>query len=223
MNKLISSLPSLLDRLTYIRHRLRSRRGSSRARHNSCCFIIQPDSCRTSGDEIAEGVSLSFRKDLWISMQSQRRRHARIEHRPASGERWTGNRPHRPHCRRSYSFEASRRLRLSVYQAGGYDPFLFAHVPGQTRAEVSQRRKAVQSYFYDSRYVSLGIIPAVLIILNNFLGVSERPMPGWSVVNGFVTGQHGICRGLALDLKPIRSVKRLFKYHFIFYIPKTRS
>lgn len=35
-------------------------------------------------------------------------------------------------------------------------------------------------------------------------GVSERPMPGWSVVNAYLTGQHGICRGLALDLKPVR-------------------
>lgn len=37
-------------------------------------------------------------------------------------------------------------------------------------------------------------------------GVSERPMPGWALINGYITGQHGICRGLALDLKPIRSV-----------------
>lgn len=40
-------------------------------------------------------------------------------------------------------------------------------------------------------------------------GVSERPMPGWSVVNGYITGQHGICRGLALDLKPIRFIMPL--------------
>lgn len=35
-------------------------------------------------------------------------------------------------------------------------------------------------------------------------GVSERPMPGWVMVNGYATGLHGVCRGLALDLKPIR-------------------
>lgn len=35
-------------------------------------------------------------------------------------------------------------------------------------------------------------------------GVSERPIPDWTVVNGYATGLHGICRGLALDLKPIR-------------------
>lgn len=34
--------------------------------------------------------------------------------------------------------------------------------------------------------------------------VSEKPIPGWSVVNGFGTGLHGTMRGLALDLKPIR-------------------
>ena len=35
-------------------------------------------------------------------------------------------------------------------------------------------------------------------------GVSERPIPDWTVVNSYATGLHGICRGLALDLKPIR-------------------
>ena len=34
--------------------------------------------------------------------------------------------------------------------------------------------------------------------------VSERPMPDWSVIGSFATGLHGMCRGLALDLKPIR-------------------
>ena len=34
--------------------------------------------------------------------------------------------------------------------------------------------------------------------------VSERPIPGWSIVNGFATGLQGTTRGLALDLKPIR-------------------
>lgn len=34
--------------------------------------------------------------------------------------------------------------------------------------------------------------------------VSERPMPNWSVIGSFATGLQGMCRGLALDLKPIR-------------------
>lgn len=34
--------------------------------------------------------------------------------------------------------------------------------------------------------------------------VSERPMPNWAVVGSFATALHGMTRGLALDLKPIR-------------------
>lgn len=34
--------------------------------------------------------------------------------------------------------------------------------------------------------------------------VSEKPIPNWSVVNGFATAIQGTTRGLALDLKPIR-------------------
>ncbi|KAG9551441.1 NAD(P)-binding protein, partial [Aureobasidium melanogenum] len=34
--------------------------------------------------------------------------------------------------------------------------------------------------------------------------VSEKPMPNWSVINGFATAIQGTTRGLALDLKPIR-------------------
>ena len=51
------------------------------------------------------------------------------------------------------------------------------------------------------KYVSPG--PASSITFTT-AGVSERPMPGWAVLNSYMTGQHGICRGLALDLKPLR-------------------
>jgi len=34
--------------------------------------------------------------------------------------------------------------------------------------------------------------------------VSERPMPNWSIINSYATGIHGMVRGLALDLAPIR-------------------
>lgn len=34
--------------------------------------------------------------------------------------------------------------------------------------------------------------------------VSQKPLPGWNVINGFATGIQGTTRGLALDLKPIR-------------------
>lgn len=35
-------------------------------------------------------------------------------------------------------------------------------------------------------------------------GVSERPIPSWSVIGSFATGLHGMARSLALDLAPIR-------------------
>ncbi|KAK3073302.1 hypothetical protein LTR53_005254 [Teratosphaeriaceae sp. CCFEE 6253] len=34
--------------------------------------------------------------------------------------------------------------------------------------------------------------------------VSERPRPNWSAIGSFATGLQGMCRGLALDLKPLR-------------------
>lgn len=34
--------------------------------------------------------------------------------------------------------------------------------------------------------------------------VSQKPIPGWAAVNGFATALHGLTRGFALDLKPIR-------------------
>ena len=34
--------------------------------------------------------------------------------------------------------------------------------------------------------------------------VSQRPIAGWAMTAGFATGLHGLTRGLALDLKPLR-------------------
>ncbi|KAF2725305.1 NAD(P)-binding protein [Polychaeton citri CBS 116435] len=34
--------------------------------------------------------------------------------------------------------------------------------------------------------------------------VSERPLPGWAVMNSYATGLQGMVRGLALDLAPLR-------------------
>jgi NAD(P)-dependent dehydrogenase (short-subunit alcohol dehydrogenase family) len=34
--------------------------------------------------------------------------------------------------------------------------------------------------------------------------VSEKPIPGWSVVGSYAGGHHSMVRGLALDLKPLR-------------------
>lgn len=33
---------------------------------------------------------------------------------------------------------------------------------------------------------------------------SEKPIPGWSTIEGYMTGLQGLTKGLALDLKPIR-------------------
>ena len=51
------------------------------------------------------------------------------------------------------------------------------------------------------KYLNPG--PASSIILTTG-SVSEKPIPGWAAVNGYATALHGLNRGLALDLKPIR-------------------
>jgi NAD(P)-dependent dehydrogenase (short-subunit alcohol dehydrogenase family) len=35
-------------------------------------------------------------------------------------------------------------------------------------------------------------------------GVSQKPIPDWTVIGSYATALHGLTRGLALDLKPIR-------------------
>jgi len=45
--------------------------------------------------------------------------------------------------------------------------------------------------------------PASSLVLTTG-SVSERPMPNWVVINSYATGLHGMTRGLALDMKPIR-------------------
>ena len=52
-----------------------------------------------------------------------------------------------------------------------------------------------------SRYLSPG--PGSSIILTTG-SVSEKPIPGWSVVASYAAGLHGMVRNLALDLKPVR-------------------
>jgi NAD(P)-dependent dehydrogenase (short-subunit alcohol dehydrogenase family) len=37
-----------------------------------------------------------------------------------------------------------------------------------------------------------------------FWSVSIKPKPDWTVLGSFASGMHGMTRGLALDLKPIR-------------------
>lgn len=45
--------------------------------------------------------------------------------------------------------------------------------------------------------------PASSIILTTG-SVSQKPRPDWTIVGSFATGLQGMCRGLALDLKPLR-------------------
>lgn len=45
--------------------------------------------------------------------------------------------------------------------------------------------------------------PASSIVLTTG-SVSERPRPNWAIVGSFATGLQGMCRGLALDLAPLR-------------------
>jgi NAD(P)-dependent dehydrogenase (short-subunit alcohol dehydrogenase family) len=45
---------------------------------------------------------------------------------------------------------------------------------------------------------------APLMVAKYAAKVSEKPIPNWSVINGFATALQGTTRGLALDLKPIR-------------------
>lgn len=51
------------------------------------------------------------------------------------------------------------------------------------------------------RYLSPG--PASSITLTTG-AVSQRPIPDWSIIGSYATALHGMARGLALDLKPIR-------------------
>ncbi|MCJ1383617.1 hypothetical protein MMC17_006731 [Xylographa soralifera] len=45
--------------------------------------------------------------------------------------------------------------------------------------------------------------PASSLVLTTG-SVSEKPMPNWAVINSYATGLHGMTRGLALDMKPVR-------------------
>lgn len=54
---------------------------------------------------------------------------------------------------------------------------------------------------YGPKYLKQG--PESSIVLTTG-AVSEKPMPQWAIVGSYAAGLHSMCRGLALDLKPIR-------------------
>ncbi|KAF2154952.1 NAD(P)-binding protein [Myriangium duriaei CBS 260.36] len=51
------------------------------------------------------------------------------------------------------------------------------------------------------KYLNPG--PASSIVLTTG-SVSQKPIPGWSAIGAYATALHGLNRGLALDLKPLR-------------------
>ncbi|TVY39869.1 Short-chain dehydrogenase/reductase [Lachnellula occidentalis] len=52
-----------------------------------------------------------------------------------------------------------------------------------------------------SKYLNKGPESSIVFTTGS---VSQRPIPNWSVVGSYAAGLHGLTRGLALDLKPIR-------------------
>lgn len=54
---------------------------------------------------------------------------------------------------------------------------------------------------YAPKYLSGGPRSSITFTTGS---VSQKPRPGWAVINGYATGLQGLTRGLALDLKPIR-------------------
>jgi NAD(P)-dependent dehydrogenase (short-subunit alcohol dehydrogenase family) len=54
---------------------------------------------------------------------------------------------------------------------------------------------------YAAKYLTPGPESSLTLTTGS---VSERPIKGWSIVNGYATGLHGLVRGFALDLEPIR-------------------
>lgn len=101
-------------------------------------------------------------------------------------------------------FEFTGTLDHVVYTAG--DALAMIPVSDFTAEKILQ---AGQTRFvapllvgkYAAKYLSPGPKSSITFTSGS---VAERPIPGWTVVGGFAAGMHGIVRGLALDLKPIR-------------------
>ena len=101
-------------------------------------------------------------------------------------------------------FEKTGQLDHVVYTAG--DQLATIPIAEVTLAQIKQA--GMVRFFapvlvakYAPKYLSKSVESSITFTAG---AVSERPIPGWSVVNGFATGLHGSTRGLALDLKPIR-------------------
>ncbi|KAK3649635.1 hypothetical protein LTR56_006818 [Elasticomyces elasticus] len=54
---------------------------------------------------------------------------------------------------------------------------------------------------YAPKYLNAGPKSSITLTTGS---VSERPRPNWTAIGSFATGLQGMCRGMALDLKPLR-------------------
>ena len=98
----------------------------------------------------------------------------------------------------------SQKLDHIIHTAG--DPLKVSPIKDVTLDELIQGGmvryfSAIMACKYAPAYLNPG--PASSITLTTG-SVSERPRAGWAVPVGYATGLHGVIRGMALDLKPIR-------------------
>lgn len=101
-------------------------------------------------------------------------------------------------------FEKTGKLNHVVFTAG--DALATISIHDATMAQIKQA--GMVRFFapilvakYAAKYLENSNASSITFTTGS---VSERPIPGWSVVNGYATGIQGTTRALALDLKPIR-------------------
>lgn len=100
--------------------------------------------------------------------------------------------------------DGAKKLDHVIYTAG--DPLAMMKLQDATMERIKQ---AGMVRFFGPLMVAkhapahMNPGPASSIILTTG-SVSQKPRPDWTVVGSFATGLQGMCRGLALDLKPLR-------------------
>lgn len=101
-------------------------------------------------------------------------------------------------------FEQTGKMDHVVYTAGDS----LATIPIHEASFAQIKQAGMVRYFavlIVARYVAQYLEKSTASSFTMTTGsVSQRPMPGWGVVNGYATALQGTTRGLALDLKPIR-------------------
>ena len=101
-------------------------------------------------------------------------------------------------------FEKTGQVDHVVYTAGDS----LATLPIQDATLAQMKQAGMVRYFapmvvakYAPKYMSNSTASSIVFCTGS---VSERPIPQWTIVNGYATGLQGLTRGLALDLKPLR-------------------